>query len=498
MPLNKNYKTRVEEFVSKGYDLSTIVKLIHREIGIRLKKSSIKKVFIKKAGLENNKLIKDFENISSNISFDFLLKIQNLKEVKKSFFKKQTENFYSIEDLDSKIKNLIRIVLRDNIITKYEKNFLVEKLIEYEVEEKLLEDIPKYINSKNPYYDEIFEMVWLDNIVKENEIDFIKEKTKENHHNTEYINRRFWGYSIKNKYEELLKIINFRKLIKLDAINSVLNNEYNIYKLIEFSNILIDSNRLQEIIESGLEKFEIWTQKKLELSNINLQLENLYQIIDLDYKKEFQEEKFTSKAENISNEIIVNNFYTKKDLYKHFNVSDLQQGGKWNNGYCKHNNKWFIFCNINIEGKGYNDQNFDYSNSFDANKNLNWEARYGSKIHWESIVKISSSQPYIFTKENEGENKWKYNGRGECCNIEDTTPVKILWKIKKENIPINETSFETLEKPKDDPYQEVLDLSKTNMFLAFEKYKKITLKNNSKINPRKIRTMFNELIEEIN
>ena len=498
MPLKKNYKTRIEEFVSKGYDLSTIVKLIHREYGIRLKKSSINKVFVKKAGFENNKLIKDVENISSNISFDLLIKIQNLKDVKKSFFKKQTENFYSIEDLDSKIKNLIRIVLRDNIITKYEENFLKQKLIEYEVEEKLLDDIPNYIHSKNPYYDEIFEMVWLDNIVKENEIDFIKEKTKENHHNIEYINSRFWGYSIKNKYEELLKIINFRKLIKLDAINSVLNNEYNIYKLIEFSNILIGSNRLEEIIENGLEKFEIWTQKNLELNNIDLQLENLYQIIDLDYKKEFQEEKFTSKTENKSNEIIANNFYTKKDLYRHFNVSDLQQGGKWNNGYCQHNNKWFIFCNINIEGKGYNDQNFDYSNSFDANRNLNWEARYGSKIHWESIVKISNSQPYIFTKENEGDNKWKYNGKGECFNIEDTTPVKILWKIKKENISINETSFEISEKSKDDPYQDVLDLSKTNMFSAFENYKKIVLNNNPKTNPRKIRNQFNELIEETN
>ena len=213
MPLKKNYKTRVEEFISKGYDLSTIVKLIHREYGIRLKKSSINKLFIKKVGFENNKLIEDVKNISSNISFDLLTKIQNLKDVKKSFFKKQTENFYSIEDLDSKIKNLIRIVLRDNIITKYEEKFLRQKLIEYKVEEKLIDDIPKYIDSKNPYYDEIFEMVWLDNIVKENEIDFIKEKTKENHHNQEYINRRFWGYSIKNKYEELLKIFNFRKLI---------------------------------------------------------------------------------------------------------------------------------------------------------------------------------------------------------------------------------------------------------------------------------------------
>ena len=82
--------------------------------------------------------------------------------------------------------------------------------------------------------------------------------------------------------------------------------------------------------------------------------------------------------------------------------------------------------------------------------------------------------------------------------MEDTTPVKILWKIKKENISINETSFETTKKSKEDPYQEVLKLSKTNMFSAFENYKKIVLNNNPKTNPRIIRNQFNELIEEIN
>ena len=145
-----------------------------------------------------------------------------------------------------------------------------------------------------------------------------------------------------------------------------------------------------------------------------------------------------------------------------------------NNGYCEHNNKWFIFCNINIDGKGYYDQNFNYSNSFDDNGNLNWEGRFGSKIHWDSIIKLSESNPYIFTKENEGDNKWKYNGRGECLNIQDTTPVKILWRIRNENISISDLPSDNLELLEDDPYKEILDLSRTNMFEAFENFKKIT------------------------
>ena len=73
------------------------------------------------------------------------------------------------------------------------------------------------------------------------------------------------------------------------------------------------------------------------LDDHNIQNNNILKVTNI------KQEKLTSKIENKPNEIIVNNFYTKKDLYKYFNVSDLQQGGKWNNGYCEHNNKWFIF-----------------------------------------------------------------------------------------------------------------------------------------------------------
>ena len=85
-----------------------------------------------------------------------------------------------------------------------------------------------------------------------------------------------------------------------------------------------------------------------------------------------------------------------------------------------------------------------------------------------------------------------------CLKIEDTTPVKILWRILNKNISQNETVINSSELFKDnDPYKEIIDLSKTNMFKAFDVYKKIITKNNPKINPRKIRTQFNELIEEL-
>lgn len=495
MASKKNYKLRVEEFIVKGYDLSTIQKLIFREYAIRLKKSSIKKFFLKKVEKENTHSIDEFDEKKS--SLDYLNKISELKNVKKLFFENFTKDFTTIDKYDSKIRNLIRIVLRDNIVTNSERTFFIEKLKEYNLNDKFLDEISNYTFSKNPYYDEIFEMIWSDNIVNKNEINFIYEKSIENSQQKEPLNKRFWIYSIKNKYEELLKLDNFRKIVKLNAINSIMTLDYAEDKVFNYLDIFKKIDNLEIIIENAKETFEEWTNENFNNLQLDIPLEFFYQRIDLDFEKQFQTEKLILKDKKVLNELEVKGYYSKKDLYSFFNVSVMQHGGKWNNGYCEHENKWFIFCNINIEGKGYYDQNFDYSNSFDPNGNLNWEARYGSKIHWESIEKISNSKPYIFTKEKEGDIKWKYYGRGECLNIEDTTPVKILWRILSEKIIANEPYSENPEILINDPYEEVINLSKTNMFLAFEKYKKIALKNNSKMNPRRIRSQFNDLIEEV-
>jgi hypothetical protein len=497
MPSKKNYKIRVEEFIIKGYDLSTIQKLIHREYAIRLKKSSINKIFLKKVGEENIHLVQDSND--KKPSTEFLNKINEFKDVKSQFYQYFTKDFTSIDEYDSKIRNLIRVVLRDNLITAAENLFLKEKLKEYKLSAELIELISAYVDSKNPYYDEIFQMIWSDNVVDKNEIAFLNEKIIENSQQKPPINKRFWIYSIKKKYEDLLNVNNFRKIIKLNAINSILNSDYNYDEVFNYLDLFQEINDLEKIIEKAKEKFEEWTIANLNNLGLDIQLEFLYQRIDLDFKKEFQTEKPSFlKDEKVTGSIEINEYYTKKELYSYLNVPVIQQGGKWNNGYCEHNDKWFIFCNINIEGKGYYDQNFNYSNSFDKEGNLNWEARFGSKIHWESISKLSDSQPYIFTKEKEGDVKWKYNGRGMCLKIEDTTPVKISWRILNKNIAQNEPLIDSSEFYKDnDPYKEILELSKINMFKAFDAYKKIVVKNNPKINPRKIRKQFNELIEEL-
>lgn len=80
-------------------------------------------------------------------------------------------------------------------------------------------------------------MIWSDNVIEKNEIDFIHEKVIENSQEKKSINKRFWIFSIKNNYEVLLKFNNFRKIIKLNAINSKVNTDYDDNKVFSFLDI---------------------------------------------------------------------------------------------------------------------------------------------------------------------------------------------------------------------------------------------------------------------
>ena len=68
MPRKKNYKEKIDDFIVSGYDTSTIKKLIYREYGISLKKSSINSIL--------NKTYKNIELIIYNDgSYDSTQKI---------------------------------------------------------------------------------------------------------------------------------------------------------------------------------------------------------------------------------------------------------------------------------------------------------------------------------------------------------------------------------------------------------------------------------------
>ena len=93
---------------------------------------------------------------------------------------------------------------------------------------------------------------------------------------TRKINKQeVWIFSIKNNYEDLLNFNNFRKIIKLNAINSKVNSDYNEKKVFYFLDIFKKIDDLEIIIENAKDEFEEWTYQNLNKQGIDVQLETL-------------------------------------------------------------------------------------------------------------------------------------------------------------------------------------------------------------------------------
>lgn len=160
----------------------------------------------------------------------------------------------------------------------------------------------------------------------------------------------------------------------------------------------------------------------------------------------------------------INRVYRKSQIYKIFNVPRVQQGGKWRNGYCEHNNEFFIFANIGIPGKTDAGE-YDYKNEINDNDEMEWEAQNGSKLSWPTIQKLKKSNPYIFVRYKDfRRGTYKFIGVGDCIETKDTSPVYFKWRICD--------------------YKESNDITKKNEFIevisAVNQFKKIKYKEGEK------------------
>ena len=59
--------------------------------------------------------------------------------------------------------------------------------------------------SNNPFFDSILSLIFKDGIVKENELKFLYEKSRENSFSKSFVNNRFWQYAINYHLEVLIK-----------------------------------------------------------------------------------------------------------------------------------------------------------------------------------------------------------------------------------------------------------------------------------------------------
>lgn len=468
-----NDKTKIKLGDNVSFELKTNKSRGSNAIKIKILSNENTKVHLG----DNSQKIK-----TDKFPIEVILKLQNLNISVKAFQSFIIEDFNLLDSDNDELNNLIKMVVSDNVITDIEKNFLKEKTLELNLSTDLTKKAVEYLFSNNPFFDNILAIIFKDGLIKENELAFLFEKSKEHNFSESFVNKRFWQYYFKLHFNDLIENKNIQKIIKLWHLSKFLefdlamHNDWVIMQMNIKKSLKIENN-----ISRALNKFEriIFPLIKEKYSLSSIDKEKLYDYLNLDNDKKTN--NFPTLKHIKNNPFKSNNKYTKGDIYNFFSVPKEQQKGKWHNGYCEHNNDWFIFTNIGQVGHGFNDENeFDYNNTLDQFGDLNWEAINNSKLSWESIQKLKSSAPYIFIRKPETDkNYWEYLGIGHCLFTLDTTPVKFKWKILKDKTPIKEKN--TLKKISKSKNEIMLKEWNKNIVPEKHKLRIITLINNDEI-----------------
>lgn len=123
--------------------------------------------------------------------------------------------------------------------------------------------------------------------------------------------------------------------------------------------------------------------------------------------------------------------YSRKDIYKILGIPVNTKGGNWDTGYAKHKDDWFIFCNLGVPGR----TGHDYGNRFDG-EDLIWFGKTHTKVSHSTIQDLikPKGKIYVFCR-NDNNIPFTYIGSARALNVDDTSPVRIVWKFDDSNEP---------------------------------------------------------------
>jgi cold shock CspA family protein len=192
-----------------------------------------------------------------------------------------TEGLFIMDRDNEKLIQTIKLIVRDNSITNVEAAFLKNKTKELGFDDDLVEDARRYLNSNNPYFDDILYLIFKDGIINKDEIDFLIEKSHEHKFQDSYSNTRFWQYAFKFHLMDLMNSDDFVKIIKL--FHRSLDNKLPIgmqkdWLLLQLN--IFENNDWDKLLSNAVEKIE--TSVKEKYKNIKIDFEDFYQKIEID------------------------------------------------------------------------------------------------------------------------------------------------------------------------------------------------------------------------
>lgn len=140
---------------------------------------------------------------------------------------------------------------------------------------------------------------------------------------------------------------------------------------------------------------------------------------------------------------VVDEKYSKTDIYRICNVPTEKQKGNWNTGYTNYEGDWFIFCNVGVPGR----TGHDYRNRF-VGDDLIWFGKTNSHVDQESIRSLlhPDGQIFVFYRE-EDRAPFTFAGIAKARTYKETIPVEITWSFAASAVQRLEILPEEVEDP---------------------------------------------------
>lgn len=281
-----NYLLRASELVEEGLNDSKISKIILEEYSIRLSPIIIKNKI--RQNYFNNKLDEKLNSQSKEDELNKLVDIESIIlksddidfiSITKAIFKSKNINF---KTGNKKLDNIVRAVVKDNIITQAEEIFLKQKAIEFGIDKNIIEITKQSLFTNNPYLDDIIHIIFEDGEVTIEELNYLKEKGKENKFSDSFINKRFWIIGMSIYLKSLIKLENFDKIIILLVLlkeledNELIDDKWLFSKL----NIFV-GHSFESIIDESIKRLEV---ELINVASKNNEL-NTSEIVSMAYEK---------------------------------------------------------------------------------------------------------------------------------------------------------------------------------------------------------------------
>ena len=161
--MKPNYIERIHELIQLNNSDKDISEIIKNEYRISLSLNSISKRRNNKLNLHLKKS-KYFTKINSlprqvlkkkQPRYEPIFDIEKPSIILKKFKDFITKDFKILKIEDEKLNELIKIIVRDNLISDTEKKFLQEKTKELNLPKDLLKESTDYLFSNNPYLDNV-------------------------------------------------------------------------------------------------------------------------------------------------------------------------------------------------------------------------------------------------------------------------------------------------------------------------------------------------------